>query len=124
MKPHAVRRRATLKRTVLEQLVPSPAFEMLKTRTLLEEDKAVIAALVMGEQVLEMVRAEKLINRREMLDLWDVKHQEEDLEERAAALKNAQDLTKDLAEQHKLDQETDPETARDLQKKIEELKNT
>jgi len=73
----------------LEQLMPSAGFEMLKSRTLLEEDKAVIAALVLGEQVLELVRSEKLINRREMLDLWDLKHQEENLAESAAALKNA-----------------------------------
>src|SRR5262245_2342165 len=37
MKPDVVRRSAILNRTILEQLVPSPAFEMLKTRTLLEE---------------------------------------------------------------------------------------
>src|ERR1700751_2987917 len=36
----AVRRSAIRKRTILEQLVPTPGFEMLKTRTLLEEDKA------------------------------------------------------------------------------------
>ncbi len=59
---------------------PSPAFEALKDRTLLEEDKAAIAALVLAEQVLEMVRSEQLLNRREMLDLWDLEHQEEDLE--------------------------------------------
>src|SRR5215472_15422639 len=76
----AVRRSAILNRTILQQLVPTPGFEMLKSRTLLEEDKAVIAALVLGEQVLETVRAEKLVNRREMLDLWDLKHQEEQLE--------------------------------------------
>ena len=69
LKPDAVRRSAVLNRTILEQLIPSPGFEMLKSRTLLEEDKAVIAALVLGEQVLELVRSEKLINRREMLDL-------------------------------------------------------
>jgi len=92
MKPADVRPSATLNRTILEQLIPSPGFAMLKARTLLEEDKAVIAALVLGEQVLEMVRSERLINRREMLDLWDVKHQEEELEERAAAIKNADEL--------------------------------
>lgn len=93
--PAAVRDSAALNRTILHQLLPSPSFEMLKTRTLLEEDKAVIAALVLGEQVLEMVRTERLINRREMLDLWDLKHQEEELEERAAALKNADQLERE-----------------------------
>ena len=83
LKTDAVRRSAMLNHTILEQLIPSPGFEMLKARTLLEEDKAVIAALVLGEQALELVRSEKLVNRREMLDLWDLKHQEEDLGERA-----------------------------------------
>ncbi|MBF6570386.1 MAG: VWA domain-containing protein [Candidatus Binataceae bacterium] len=92
LKPDAVRRSAALNRTILEQIVPSPAFAILKTRTLLEEDKAVIAALVLGEQVLELVRAEQIINRREMLDLWDLQHQEEQLREQAAALKNAAEL--------------------------------
>src|SRR5690242_14089879 len=33
LKPDAVRRSAVLNRTILEQIVPSPAFAMLKTRT-------------------------------------------------------------------------------------------
>ena len=122
LKPDAVRRSAVLNRTILEQLIPSPGFEMLKTRTLLEEDKAVIAALVLGEQVLEMVRSEKLINRREMLDLWDLRHQEEDLEERAAALKNAAELS----EQSQREAESgagEKAPDADLQKKIDELKD-
>jgi uncharacterized protein with von Willebrand factor type A (vWA) domain len=116
--PDAVRRSAILNRTILEQLVPSPAFELLKNRTLLEEDKALIAALVVGEQVLEMIRSEKLINRREMLDLWDIEHQEADLEERAAALKNADEL----ADRESHDAEADPSAAEAMQKKIAELK--
>lgn len=90
-KPDQVRRSAILNRTILEQLIPSPAFEMLKGRTLLEEDKAAIGAIVLGEQVLEMVRSERLVNRREMLDLWDLAQQEEDLRDRAEALKSVQE---------------------------------
>jgi len=122
LKPDAVRRSAILNRTVLDQLLPSPGFEMLKTRTLLEEDKAVIAALVLGEQVLQMVRSEKLVNRREMLDLWDLKHQEEDLEERAAALKNAAELADQQKQQGEENAEADPAAQKDLQRKIDELK--
>jgi uncharacterized protein with von Willebrand factor type A (vWA) domain len=125
LKPNAVRRSAALNHEILEQLVPSPGFEMLKERTLLDEDKAVIAALVLGEQVLEMVRSEKLVNRGEMLDLWDLKHQEEDLEERAAAVKNAAELSAD----QKPDPQdpaagNDPEMAKRLKKAIEELKES
>jgi uncharacterized protein with von Willebrand factor type A (vWA) domain len=114
----AVRQSAVLNRTILQQLIPSAGFEMLKSRTLLEEDKAVMAALVLGEQVLETVRAEKLVNRHEMLDLWDLKHQEEQLEESAAALKNAVEL----ADQHKHEPAAQP-ADKELKKKIEELKD-
>ena len=131
IKPDAVRRSAVLNRTILEKLIPSPGFEMLKTRTLLEEDKAVIAALVLGEQVLELVRSEKLINRREMLDLWDLKHQEENLAENAAALKNAVELSEQNQPEADATEKTpgdDPQKSGerqnkdDLQRKIDELK--
>jgi uncharacterized protein with von Willebrand factor type A (vWA) domain len=92
-RPDRVRRSALLNRSILEQLIASPAFEALKNRTLLEEDKAAIAAIVLGEQVLEMVRSERFVNRREMLDLWDLAHQEDDLKERADALKKIQEMT-------------------------------
>ena len=131
LKPDAVRRSAVLNRTILEKLIPSPGFEMLKTRTLLEEDKAVIAALVLGEQVLELVRSEKLINRREMLDLWDLKHQEENLAESAAALKNAVELSEQNQQEADATEKTPGDDAQksgeqqnkdDLQRKIDELK--
>src|ERR1019366_5821133 len=131
LKPDAVRRSAVLNRTILEKLIPSPGFEMLKTRTLLEEDKAVIAALVLGEQVLELVRSEKLINRREMLDLWDLKYQEENLAESAAALKNAVELSEQNQQEADATEKTPGDDAQksgeqqnkdDLQRKIDELK--
>jgi uncharacterized protein with von Willebrand factor type A (vWA) domain len=92
-KPDGVRPSAALNRTILQDLLPSAAFEVLKNRTLLEEEKAAIAAVVLGEEVLEMVRTERLINRREMLDLWDMQHQEQDLGERSSALKTADEMT-------------------------------
>ncbi|MGH7932452.1 MAG: vWA domain-containing protein [Candidatus Binataceae bacterium] len=124
LKPDAVRRSAMLNRTILEQLLPSPGFEMLKTCTLLEEDKAVIAALVLGEQVLEMVRSEKLVNRREMLDLFDLAHQEEDLTERAAALKNVAELSEQRQQDERNDEQSAKKSAANaaLKKKIDELK--
>jgi len=91
-KPDAVRRSAILNRTILDQLIPSQTFEALKNRTLLEEDKAAIAAIVLGEQVLEMVRGERIVNRKDMLDLWDLAHQEDDLKEKSDALKNVQEM--------------------------------
>ena len=119
LKPDQVRRSAALNRAILARLIPSPAFEALKTRTLLEEDKAAIAALVMGEQVIEMVRSERFVNRSEMLSLWDLKHQEEDLEAKAAALQNALEMNQQQQPQF-LPGEGESHDD-DLKKKIEQL---
>jgi uncharacterized protein with von Willebrand factor type A (vWA) domain len=124
-KPDTVRRSAILNRTILEQLIPSATFEALKSRTLLEEDKAAIAAIVLGEQVLEMVRSERLVNRREMLDLWDLAHQEDDLKDRAEALKNVQEMADappDANDPNDGDGEPGPDlTDKDLKDKIAKL---
>lgn len=120
LKPDAVRRGALLNRAILEHLLPSPAFAMLKERTLLEEDKAVLGAIVLGEHALEMLRTEKLANRSELLDLWDLEHQEQDLEQRAAALKNAIELTPETPEPAAPGQ---PKEAAAAAKKIAELRD-
>ncbi len=94
LKSEAVRKSATLNHTILESLLGSPAFAALKERTALEEDKAAIAALAMAEQALAMVRSERMLNRRELLDLWDLHHQEEDLAARAEELKQVEQTLK------------------------------
>src|SRR5271156_4179315 len=88
-KPGEVRLAAALNRTILEQIVPSAPFQALRSRTELEEDKA---AIVMSEHALEMMKSEKLINRGEMLDLWDLARQEQDLEARAEAVKAVNEI--------------------------------
>ncbi len=113
-KPDAVRRSAILNRTILDQLVPSPTFEALKNRTLLEEDKAAIAAIVLGEQVLEMVRSERIVNRNDMRDLWDLAQKEDDLKEKAEALKHVQEMREG-------GQEGEPEPDAELKEKIAKL---
>jgi uncharacterized protein with von Willebrand factor type A (vWA) domain len=91
-KPDEVRIAAALNKTILEQIVPSAPFQALRSRTALEQDKAAIAAIVMSEHALEMIKSERLINRGEMLDLWDLARQEEDLEARAQAVKTANEI--------------------------------
>ncbi|MGH8013215.1 MAG: vWA domain-containing protein, partial [Candidatus Binataceae bacterium] len=90
----------------------------------LEEDKSVIAALVLGERMLEMLRAENLVNRAEMLDLKDLEHQEQELVERAAALKNAAELSEQQQPRDDAAQRegTSEEQAR-IKKRIDELKD-
>ena len=118
LKTDAVRKSAILNNTILDRLIASPAFEALKDRTLLEEDKAAIAALALAEQALELLRSERLLNRRELLDLWDLHHQEEDLNERADELKAIASAAAPADGKIQPDQELNDE----LKKKIENLK--
>ncbi len=115
----AVRKSAILNHTILDRLIASPAFEALKGRTLLEEDKAAIAALALAEQALELVRSERLLNRRELLDLWDLHHQEEDLSERTDELKA---MAEAAAATPDSETQPDQELNDELKKKIEKLK--
>ncbi len=92
-KPSEVRPSAALNRVILERLLSSPAFQALRRRTVLEEDKAAIACVVLGERTIELIRSERFVTRRDILDLWDLQHQEEDLAQWAAALKPQPQLT-------------------------------
>src|SRR5260370_1681870 len=87
-----VRLAAALNRTIIEQIVPSAPSQALRSRTQLEEDNAAIAAIVMSEHALELMKSEKLVNRSEMLDLWDLARQEQDLEARAEAVKAVNEI--------------------------------
>jgi uncharacterized protein with von Willebrand factor type A (vWA) domain len=118
LKPDAVRKSAVLNHTILDRLVASPAFEALKSRTLFEEDKAAIAALALAEQALELVRLERLLNRRELLDLWDLQHQEDDLAQRADELKAMAEAGAPTEGEGEGEIQPDEE----LKKKIEKLK--
>ena len=105
---------AALNRTILEQIVPSAPFQALRSRTALEEDKAAIAAIVMSEHALEMVKSEKLINRSEMLDLWDLARQEQDLEARAEAVKTVNEIQESKEGENESGEGKDQATKKEL----------
>ncbi len=111
-----VRRSAVLNRAILSELIQSIPFKALHARTLLEEDKAAIAAMALAEEVIEMLRAQRLINQREMRDLWELNHQEEDLKEKADALKAF------TAQPPPQSEPNDPAADSELARKMEELK--
>ena len=117
-----VRQAAALNRTILEQIVPSAPFQALRSRTALEEDKAAIAAIVMSEHALEMMKSEKLINRGEMLDLWDLARQEQDLEARAEAVKAVNEIQESKDNENESDPgEEKKERATKMKKELAEM---
>ncbi|HVA69368.1 MAG TPA: VWA domain-containing protein [Candidatus Binataceae bacterium] len=119
LKPGAVRQAAILNRTILQQLVGTPAFEALKSRTVLEEDKAAIGALALTEHALALVRSERMLNRREMLDLWELSRNEDELADRADELKMAIEMS-----EPKPDGEEAQAPDEEMRARIERLKET
>jgi uncharacterized protein with von Willebrand factor type A (vWA) domain len=53
-------------------------YEILREQTLLNEAHAGLSTLVLGERLLGIIREQKLLNQRDLRDLWDI-HKQEDL---------------------------------------------
>ena len=64
-------------------------YEILREQTLLNEAHAGLSTLLLGERLLGLIKAEKLINRRDMRDLWDIQKQEEIVSEKLEEYENA-----------------------------------
>lgn len=103
---------ALFNRVLLAGLKESTLYSILRELTLLDEAKAGLCALLLGEGMLALLKSENAITRRDMLDLWDVKKQEETLEEKREAFEEAE----------KLDQEKlSPEARKNLEKARERI---
>jgi uncharacterized protein with von Willebrand factor type A (vWA) domain len=60
---------------------------------------------LLGEGALRLLKSEKPLTRRDLLDVWNVQKQEEIVQEKIGEANNAKDLTKDLAKQGELSKE-------------------
>ena len=77
-------------------------YEILREQTLLNEARAGLSTLLLGERLLALIKAEKLINRRDMRDLWDIQKQEEIVSEKLEEYENADTIPEDqLSEEGK-----------------------
>lgn len=77
--PEQVLPSAGLYRIVLDAILRAPALAVLRERTVLDERQSGLAAALLGEEILSLLRAERLINRAHMLDYWSLHHQEQEL---------------------------------------------
>ncbi len=70
---------AALYGPLLRAIAGTPALELLRLQTALDEARAAIGALLLGEKILAVLKEEWLLNRGQMLDAWGLKQQEEEL---------------------------------------------
>ncbi len=83
---------AAFYRLILEELRAAAAVETLRQQTVLDEPVAGLATLLLGELLLELLKSERVLTRGEMLDLWNVQQQEEEIASRIAQAETAETL--------------------------------
>ena len=101
---------AAVNRTLLTALHGHEVIQVLRELTLLDEAKASLCTLLIGEGLLDLLKSEKTLTRRDMLDVWNLERQEEIVTETQAALEHAEELSES--------EDTDADAA-----KLEEVKN-
>jgi uncharacterized protein with von Willebrand factor type A (vWA) domain len=87
-----VRPSAMFNRTLLASLQAGQLYTILRELTLLDEPRAGLCTLLAGEAILEFLKSEKVMTRRDLIDLWDLEKQEELIEQKWEELRNAAEL--------------------------------
>jgi len=86
---------ALFNRTVLNGLQQGHLYRILRELTRLDEAKAGLCTLLLGEGVIALLKSEKTLTRRDMLDLWDVKKQQDIVEQKREEFTDAEKLTEE-----------------------------
>jgi uncharacterized protein with von Willebrand factor type A (vWA) domain len=90
----AVSQAVPLNRALLESFNDHPLLEHLRERTQLDEVEAGLATLLLGEGILSLLRAEQLLPRGDLLDLFELERREEELRRRGEELADAENLAR------------------------------
>jgi uncharacterized protein with von Willebrand factor type A (vWA) domain len=70
---------AAFYRLLIDQLRATPALEVIRQQTVLEETRAGLATLLLGERLLSLLKSERILTRAEMLDFWNLEQQENEI---------------------------------------------
>ena len=93
---------ALLNRTFLNAVKQGGQYDILREQTLLNEARAGLSTLILGERLLALVREEKFLTRRDLRDLWDIQKQEELVSEKIETYQNADTIAEaELTDQGK-----------------------
>jgi uncharacterized protein with von Willebrand factor type A (vWA) domain len=77
---------------IIDQLRVTPAVEILRQQTVLDETRAGLATLLLGERLLELLKSERVLSRAEMLDYWNLEQQEGEIADLQAQADTAVEL--------------------------------
>ena len=97
--PQEVTPAAGFYRFLLDELRGAPALEVVRRQTVLDESVAGLATLLLGEALLELLKSERVLTRGEMLDVWNLEQQGEEIDGRADHAETAESLREALSGQ-------------------------
>jgi uncharacterized protein with von Willebrand factor type A (vWA) domain len=83
-----VARAAAFNHTLLDAFRDHPLLEHLREQTQLDETQAGLGTLLVGEEILRLLRAERLLPRGDLLDLWDLERREDEVRARGDEVAN------------------------------------
>ncbi len=83
---------AAINRTLLTALHDGEVGRVLRETTLLDEARAGLCTLLVGEGLLAMLKSEKPWTRHDMMDTWKLRRQEEDFQQTREMLEHAGEL--------------------------------
>jgi uncharacterized protein with von Willebrand factor type A (vWA) domain len=115
--PESVTPGAVFFRVLIDELRGVAALESLRQQTVLDERVAGLAALLLAESLLELLKSERVLTRAEMLDLWSLEQQATEIAERGEHADTAAQLAAERAGQsgekplHELRQRLERENA-------------
>ena len=84
---------AAINRTLLTALHDGEVGRIMREITRLDEAKAGLCTLLVGEGLLEMLKSEKPWTRHDMMDTWKLRQQEEDFQKTRETLEHAGELS-------------------------------
>lgn len=86
---------AAFNRRVLRGVLAGPAYEMLRLHTPLDEARAGLGAVLIGESVLRALREDRVLTSGDLLDLWNLEREEQ----AAREAEEEADVGRELAEE-------------------------
>ena len=90
--PETVVPSAGFYRLLLEQLQRTPVLDVLRRQTVLDETRAGLATLLLGDRLLTLLKSERILSRGEMLDFWNLEQHEREIAAQQAQSETARDL--------------------------------
>ena len=106
---------AAFNRRVLGGVMGGPAYQLLRLNTVLDEARAGLGAVLIGEAVLRALREDRVLTSGDLLDLWNLQREEESAQQAQEEADVGAELAEEAAraEQNQQSTEDDVEAASD-----------